>query len=480
MKPWTVYRIRNSREDGENPVPYNLVGRATAGTIPITPIEGSSLEAWLGGTDNRTAAWVRATGFKAKAGDVALIPDDKGGLARILLGVEAGGRTGLWDYAGLPGALPAGRYAIDAAIEPADATRAALGWALATYRFDRYTTMPAAEAELVWPKAADRDYVERAAAGTALARDLVNTPANDLGPTRLAEEAKALAKAYKAKFSVLVGDQLLKKNYPTIHAVGRGATDAPRLIDLQWGDPTHPKVTLVGKGVCFDTGGYDIKPSNGMLTMKKDMGGSAQVLGLARMIMDAGLKVRLRVLVPAVKNMISGDAFLPMDVIRTRKGTTVEIGNTDAEGRLVLCDALAEADSEKPELLLDYATLTGAARVALGTDLPALFSNDQQVADDWLRCGIDEEDPVWRLPLHAPYRSMLKTKIADLSNTGSAPYGGAITAALFLEHFVSPTTRWAHIDLMAWNLKDRPGRPEGGEAMAMRSAYRMIEHRFGR
>ncbi len=458
---------------------YNLVGRATAGTVPITPVAAAGLDAWLAAAEGRIAAWVRATGFKAKAGEVALLPDDRGGLARVLLGVEAADRTGLWDYAGLPGSLPAGRYAVDSAIEPADATRAALGWALATYRFDRYTRMDAAEAELVWPKGADRGHVERAAAGTALARDLINTPANDLGPTRLAEEARALAKAYKAKFSVLVGDQLLKKNYPTIHAVGRGATDAPRLIDFTWGDPSHPKVTLVGKGVCFDTGGYDIKPSSGMLTMKKDMGGSAQVLGLARMIMDAGLKVRLRVLVPAVKNMISGDAFLPMDVIRTRKGLTVEIGNTDAEGRLILCDALAEADSEKPDLLLDYATLTGAARVALGTDLPALFSNDDAVAADWLGCGVAEDDQVWRLPLHAPYKAMLKTRIADLSNTGSAPFAGAITAALFLEHFVSPTTRWAHIDLMAWNTRDRPGRPEGGEAMAMRSAFRMIEQRFG-
>ncbi|HEY9569188.1 MAG TPA: leucyl aminopeptidase family protein, partial [Thalassobaculum sp.] len=379
---------------------------------------------------------------------------------------------------GLPGGLPAGRYAVDAPIEPADATRAALGWALATYRFDKYTSMPAATAELVWPQGADRDHVESAAAATALARDLINTPANDLGPTELAEVAKALAKEFKAKVSVLVGDQLLKRNYPAIHAVGRGATDAPRLIDLRWGDPSHPKVTLVGKGVCFDTGGYDIKPSGGMLTMKKDMGGSAQVLGLARMIMAAGLKVRLRVLVPAVKNMISGDAFLPMDVIRTRKGLTVEVGNTDAEGRLVLCDALAEADSEAPELIVDFATLTGAARVALGTDLPALFSNDDGVAADWTRAGLDDEDPVWRLPLHAPYRAMLKTKIADLSSTGNAPYAGAITAALFLEHFVSPATRWAHIDLMAWNTKDRPGRPEGGEAMALRSAFRMIERRF--
>ena len=460
-------------------MPNKLVGRATAGTVPIAPVTAAGLDAWVAAADRRAAAWIAATGFKAKPGEVAMLPDGDGALARVLVGVDSADRIGLWDCAVLPGSLPAGRYALDCEVDPESATRAALGWALATYRFDRYTSMPAVAAELVWPKGADRAHVERAAAGTALARDLINTPANDLGPTRLAEEAKALAKAYKAKFSVLVGDQLLKKNYPTIHAVGRGATDAPRLIDIQWGDPSHPKVTLVGKGVCFDTGGYDIKPSSGMLTMKKDMGGSAQVLGLARMIMDAGLKVRLRVLVPAVKNMISGDAFLPMDVIRTRQGLTVEIGNTDAEGRLVLCDALTEADSERPDLLLDYATLTGAARVALGTDLPALFSNDDGVAGDWIRSGLYEEDPVWRLPLHAPYKALLKTKIADLSNTGSAPYAGAITAALFLEHFVSPTTPWAHIDLMAWNTRDRPGRPEGGEAMALRSAYRMIERRFG-
>jgi len=461
-------------------LPYNLVGRETAGAVPIVPVTAAGLESWLARADAPVAAWVRATGFAAKAGETVLFPAASGGLAGGLLGVDDGARTGVWDYAGLPGTLPAGRFVIDAELSSADATRAALGWALATYRFDRYTKMDAPRAELVWPEGADQGHVARAAAGTALARDLINTPACDLGPTALAAAAETLAASYGAEFSVLVGDRLLENNYPTIHAVGRGATDAPRLIDIRWGDPAHPKVTLVGKGVCFDTGGYDLKPSSGMLTMKKDMGGAAQVLGLARMIMDAGLKVRLRVLVPAVKNMVSGDAFLPMDVIRTRKGTTVEIGNTDAEGRLVLCDALTEADSEKPELILDYATLTGAARVALGTDLPALFSNDDAVAGDWMRHGLEEEDPVWRLPLHAPYRALLKTKIADLSNTGSAPFAGAITAALFLEHFVSPTTRWAHIDLMAWNTKDRPGRPEGGEAMAIRGAYRMIEERFGR
>ena len=456
----------------------NLVARANAGTVPVTPISTDGLKAWMDKAPKKVAAWAEATGFKAKPGELRLIPDDSGGIARVMIGVDDQTKTGLWDYAGLPAALPGGRYAIDADLETADATRAALGWALAQYRFDRYTKMPAPEAELVWPKNADRGEVERIALGTALTRDLINTPAQDLGPTQLAEEARALAKTYKAKITVLVGDQLLKKNYPTIHAVGRGATDAPRLIDFTWGDPKHPKLTLVGKGVCFDTGGYDLKPSSGMLRMKKDMGGSAQVLGLARMIMDAGLKVRLRVLIPAVKNMVSGDAFLPMDILTTRKGTTVEVGNTDAEGRLVLCDALTEADSESPALIIDYATLTGAARVALGTDLPAMFTNDDQVSEQILSHGLVEEDPVWRLPLHKPYRKMLDTKIADMSNTGSAPFGGAITAALFLEHFVSATTKWVHFDLMAWNNSDRPGRPEGGEAMAVRAVYGMIKERF--
>ncbi len=457
---------------------FNLVARATTGTIPITPVTAASLEAWAVDAETGVKTWIASTGFKGKVGEISLVPDSGGQLCRVLLGVESLTHTGTWDYAGLPGALPAGRYAIDADLTPADATRAATGWALATYRFTRYTAMAEVEAELVWPKAADRDYVENAAAATGLARDLINTPGSDLRPSELADAAKALAKEFKAKISVLVGDQLLKKNYPTIHAVGRGADDAPRLIDITWGKATDPKVTLVGKGVCFDTGGYDLKPSNGMLLMKKDMGGSAQVLALARMIMVAGLPVRLRVLVPAVMNMVSGNAFLPMDIIKTRKGTTVEIGNTDAEGRLVLCDALDEAMTESPDLVIDFATLTGAARVALGPELPAMFCNDETVAADLLRHGVEQEDPLWRLPLHQPYKAMLKTKIADLSNTGSGPFAGAITAALFLEHFVSSSIPWIHVDLIAWNPKERPGRPEGGEAQGVRAAFRLIENRY--
>jgi leucyl aminopeptidase len=459
-------------------VSFNLVARATAGTVPITPVTADGLETWAVDADAATKTWIAATGFKAKPGDSCLVPGANGEIARVLLGVENGARIGVWEFSGLPGSLPAGRYAVDADLEPADATRAATGWALATYRFTRYTDVPDCEAELVWPKGADRGHVENVAASTALARDLINTPGSDLKPSDLADVAKSLAKEFKAKITVTVGDQLLKKNYPTIHMVGRGAEDAPRLIDLVWGEASHPKVTLVGKGVCFDTGGYDIKPSNGMLTMKKDMGGSAQVLALARMIMAAGLPVRLRVLVPAVMNMVSGNAFLPMDICKTRKGTTVEVGNTDAEGRLVLCDALTEADNESPDMILDFATLTGAARVALGPDLPAMFCNDDSLAADILAHGLEEEDPLWRMPLHQPYKSMLKTKIADMSNTGSGPYGGAITAALFLEHFVSKTTPWMHVDLIAWNLRDRPGRPEGGEAQGIRATFRALQARY--
>jgi leucyl aminopeptidase len=298
-----------------------------------------------------------------------------------------------------------------------------------------------------------------------------------MGPAELAEAARGVARRFGGKVTVTVGEQLLKKNYPAIHAVGRAASRAPRLIDLRWQGPNAakgPRITLVGKGVCFDSGGLDLKPASGMLLMKKDMGGAAHALGLAQWIMAAKLPVRLRLLIPAVENAVSGDAFRPGDVIATRKGLTVEIGNTDAEGRLVLCDALAEAVTESPDMLLDFATLTGAARVALGPDLPAMFCNDDKLAGLILRHGVAEGDPVWRLPLFKGYRQGLESKVADLNNISNSPYGGAITAALFLENFVSPGTRWAHFDVMAWNVATRPGRPEGGEAMGLRAVYAAI------
>jgi len=381
--------------------------------------------------------------------------------------------------AGLSGELPEGCYRLETIPEGADPTRLALGWALATYAYSRYSSKTRPDAILAWPEGADRGGVERLARAIFLARDLANTPAGDLGPDELAAEAVQVAKAAGARHRVIVGDQLLAENYPTIHAVGRAAAKAPRLVDIMWGDEAAPRVTLVGKGVCFDTGGLDLKTASGMRLMKKDMAGAAIVLGLAQAIMDAGLPVRLRVLLPLVENAVSGNAMHPMDIVRTRKGLTVEIGNTDAEGRLILCDALAEASTEKPELLVDMATLTGAARVALGPELAALFCNDEALAEGLLEAAESEEDPMWRMPLWRPYRKMIDSKIADINNVSESPHAGAITAALYLQEFVDPGIPWAHLDVMAWNPQSRPGRPEGAEATALRALYAHIAQRFG-
>ena len=392
-------------------------------------------------------------------------------------GADAEGR--MWALAGLQTALPEARYRLDAVPDGADPTHLALGWALATYAFTRYSEKPRSAATLVWPEKCDRGRVERLAAAVFLARDLANTPAGDLGPEELAGEAVRVAKAAGARHRVIVGDDLLAENYPTIHAVGRASARAPRLVDIVWGDPAAPKVTLVGKGVCFDSGGLDLKTASGMRLMKKDMAGAAIVLGLAQAIMDAGLPVRLRVLLPCVENAVSGNAMRPLDIVRTRKGLTVEIGNTDAEGRLILCDALAEASTEKPELLIDMATLTGAARVALGPELAALFCNDDALARDLLETAKAEEDPMWRMPLWRPYRKMIDSKIADINNVSESPHAGAITAALYLQEFVEPGIPWAHLDVMAWNPQSRPGRSEGAEATALRALYAHIAQRFG-
>jgi len=455
-----------------------LRAKAAADTIPVTPLTKAELPGWLESQTPATAAWVKAVNFSADSGATALLPGDDGRLGRVLVGVPA--VDDLWAFAGLPGALPPGSYRIDADLDGRAATRAALAWALGSYVFTRYRKSEKEFAQLVWPKAADRGDVERAASATWLVRDLVNTPAADMGPADLAKAAKELAEEFEASVKVIVGDDLLKKNYPAVHAVGRASPREPRLIDITWGRRDDPKVTLVGKGVCFDTGGLDIKPSSAMLIMKKDMGGAAHALGVARMVMMAGLPVRLRVLIPAVENVISGNAFKPQDILKTRKGLSVEVGNTDAEGRLILCDALAEADTEKPALLIDFATLTGAARVALGTDLPALFANNEDLASDLLAASEESADPMWRLPLWQGYRKGLESRIADLNNVTSHGFAGAITAALFLESFVSKETPWAHLDTYAWNGSARPGRPEGGEALGVRAVYALIEKRFGK
>jgi len=445
------------------------------GALPLHPLAKGALQTWLGGRPAEEAAWLHGAGFTAAPGSVCLLPARGGGLAGAAVGIDPDDEIGSW--AALPGRLPeAQRYAVAAEQDPAAATRAALGWALGTYAFSRYRSEAPRFPTLVWPKGAARAAVQHAAEATFLVRNLINTPAEDMGPAELAAAARRLARTHKARVSVVQGGQLLKRGYPTIHLVGRASARAPRLIDLRWGS-RGPRVTLVGKGVCFDSGGLDLKPSSGMKLMKKDMGGAAHVLGLAAMIMSAKLPLRLRVLVPAVDNAVAGNAFRPLDVVRTRKGLTVEVGNTDAEGRLVLCDALAEADGERPDLLVDFATLTGAARVALGTELPAMFCNDDAVAEALLAHGKAVHDPVWRLPLHRPYRRLLDSKVADLNNISNGPYAGAITAALFLQEFLQSETRWVHLDIMAWNTASRPGRFEGGEAMGLRAVFALIEAR---
>ncbi len=455
---------------------YRFADRTDSKTIPIVPIEKAVLAAW---SRTQTAAmrrWIDSTGFVAEPGSVSLVAGADGRLKQVLLGTDA--HDGFWSYAGLPECLPKGKYRIDALMERPAATGAALGWALACYNFGRYKKSSARIfPTLVWPQNCDRGAVRRTASATHLVRDLINIPADDMGPPQLAAAVRKVARTHGARVQVIIGEALKKHNYPTIHTVGRAADRPPRLIDLRWGPADAPRVTLVGKGVCFDTGGLNLK-GGGMLRMKKDMGGAAQVLGLADMIMAAKLRVRLRVLIGAVENSVSGNAYHPSDVIRTRKGITVEVGNTDAEGRLVMCDALAEADREKPALIVDCSTLTGAARTAVGTELAALFCNDDSVAADLLRCGTEQNDPLWRLPLWAPYRRLLDSKVADMNNVSETAPGGAITAALFLQEFVSKSTPWVHLDIMAWNTTARPGRPVGGEAQGMRALYALIATRF--
>jgi leucyl aminopeptidase len=445
--------------------------------IPVTPVAAEDLAGRAAQLDEPGRRWINAIGFTADPGKVALLPDAAGTLARVLVGKTPG--EWLWALAGLPDSLPEASYRIDPEPGAEAATLMALGWALACYRFTRYKAPPRSAAKLVWPKAADRGFVERLARGIGLARDLVNTPAEHMGPAELAEAAEELAGRQGARCRVIVGEALLAENYPMIHAVGRASARPPRLIDLVWGDAAAPKLTLVGKGVCFDSGGLDLKTAGSMRLMKKDMGGAATLLGLAGAIMEARLPLRLRLLVPAVENAVSANAIRPLDVVRTRKGITVEIGNTDAEGRLILGDALTEADSEKPALLIDVATLTGAARAALGPELPALFTNDETLAAALLRSAEAVGDPLWRLPLWKPYRKMLSSPVADINNVSESAFAGAITAALYLAEFVGPETPWAHIDTYAWNQSSRPGRPEGGEALGLRALYRLVESRFG-
>ncbi|MDR7037165.1 leucyl aminopeptidase [Methylobacterium sp. BE186] len=421
--------------------------------------------------------YLRATDFAPKPGRLALLPAEDGSIARVLFGLgeaEGAGRDRL--AAGrLPGLLPPGSYRLEGGIDPAEA---ALAWLLGSYRFGRYREATGDRPRLVAPDGVNAAEIGRIAGAVAMGRDLVNTPANDLGPAEIAAVACDLARRHGALIAI-IADEALARDFPLVHAVGAASVRAPRLIDLTWGSPDAPRVTLVGKGVAFDTGGLDIKPSAGMLLMKKDMGGAAAALAVADMVMGAGLNLRLRLLIPAVENAVSGAAFRPGDVLASRAGLKVEIGNTDAEGRLILADALALADAEEPDLLIDFATLTGAARVALGPDLPAFFTEDEALAGAVAAAGLEAADPVWRLPLHAPYASLLDSKVADLNNVSGGPFAGAITAALFLRRFAPKTRAHVHFDLYGWNPSTKPGRPEGGEVQTARLVYRLLKDRYG-
>jgi leucyl aminopeptidase len=457
--------------------PFETAPDATA--IPIIFATKTTWSAIARELPEQARQFASANDFTGKPGKCLTLPGPDGKIAQVVFGLEdeTAKSRDLFRPGALPGLLPPGIYRF--ANAPHDVRLATLAFALGSYRFGRYRKADKPNVRLVPPDGIDVADVARMAEAAALARDLINTPSNDMGPEELAQAAQALPTRFGAQFNCIVGDELVKQNFPLIHAVGMASTRAPRLIDLTWGDPAHPKVTLVGKGVCFDTGGLDIKPSSGMLIMKKDMGGGANVLALAQMVMDAKLKVRLRVLIPAVENAVAGNAFRPLDIFKSRKGLNVEIGNTDAEGRLVLADALALADEEKPDLLVDLGTLTGAARVALGPDLPPFYTHDEALAESVAAHAKRENDPLWRMPLWPPYDSWLDSKVADINNAPSGGFAGSITCALFLQRFVTDAKSWLHVDIYGWTPSAKPARPEGGECQAARAIYKLLSERYG-
>ncbi len=447
------------------------------------------------------ARWCEVHAFYGKAGQTCVLPTESGGVARVLVGVDDA--TSRWSYGHLPRQLPPGTYRLSAdglsdlhlagsaggtaggsaqaQIEKVQAQiekELYLGFQLGLYQYGRYKSTAQPTAKLALCHSGIRDSAQAELDAIIMVRDLVNAPANALGPEELAQCGVDLAAQHSATCTVILGEELLRE-YPAIECVGKGSSRPPRLMDLQWGEPDAPRVTLVGKGVCFDSGGLNIKSAKSMKLMKKDMGGAAHVLALAHWLMSSNLNIRLRVLVPAVENSVSGSSMRASDVVATRKGSTIEIGHTDAEGRVILSDALYEASKEQPDVLIDFATLTGAARVALGPELPALFCNHDELAQGLLSTSAEVKDPLWRLPLWKSYRRHLDSKIADINNDADTPYAGAITAALFLQSFVAPSVAWAHLDVMAWNVTSRPGRPAGGEAMGLRTCFHYLVSRFG-
>jgi leucyl aminopeptidase len=452
-----------------------LLAAPAKGAVPLHVVSADDWKKGLLKLPAVTRNIAAAMGFEAAP--LSLMPmQDARGLSAVFVGAP-GPNDDSFALGAISSRLPPGTYAFST--PPREAELVALGWCLELYKYDPYKDVAARKVSLVCPKSVDRKRVLSLATSAFQVRNLINTPANLLGPAEIEAAARKLAKSHKARISVTSG-KALEKGFPLIHAVGAASTRAPRLIDFVWGKASAPKITLVGKGVCFDTGGLDIKPSSNMLLMKKDMGGAANVLGLARLIMEAKLPVRLRVLIPAVENSIAGQAFRPGDVFKSRKGLTVEIGNTDAEGRLILADALTLADEEAPELLLDMATLTGAARVALGPDLPPFFTDDDGLAEALHTHGAKVNDPLWRLPLWRPYQSLIETPIADLNNAGAGGFGGAITAALFLRRFVEKAKAYVHFDIFGWTPNAKPGRPKGGEHQAMRAVFDLLEARYGK
>lgn len=445
--------------------------------IPIIAVNQQEFPAWLEKQTPELKDWVNRLNFVAKPETFCWIPDFRSSqVQQVLLGVSD--EADFWPWGGLPLNLPQGAYRIQGIENTHHLAQAVLAWGLGSYQFTRYKKATKAPVQLLMPS---DDYLQVIDLVKAiyLIRDLINVPSEDMGPATLGEAAKVVAHQFGAMVHETIGDELLDQNYPAIHRVGRASTRLPRLIDLRWGEPSHPRVTLVGKGVCFDSGGLDLKTASGMALMKKDMAGAAHALGLAYLVMSKALPVSLRVLIPAVDNVISGNAYRPGDVIIMRKGLSVEVNNTDAEGRLIVADSLTEAASDHPEVLLDFTTLTGAARVALGPDITAMFCNNLNLSESLLKHAKQQQDPIAEFPLYKPYRKYIESQVADISNTSSIPYGGAMTAGLFLNEFVPASVPWAHFDLMAWNLTTQPGRPEGGDAMGVRAVLHYLVERFG-
>ncbi len=442
--------------------------------IPIHFFGSESLSAWLEhDAEPQAKSWVEASSFKPKTGQHIIVPAADGKISMVICGKSDDEHNG-WDYGAISKHLPKGKYFFAGDLDESTAFLAAVSWGLSGYKFAKYKKQPELKAELQIPQGVDPDALQHHIKAIVLVRDLVNTPANDLGPDDLSVEASLIADSFNADFTEIVGDELLVENFPAIHAVGRASDRDPRLLEITWGDKDHFKLAIIGKGVCFDSGGLDIKPAAGMRDMKKDMGGAAHALGLAYMIMAHNLPISLRMLIPAVDNVIAGNAYKPGDIVKTRAGFNVEIGNTDAEGRVILADAIALATTAKPDLMIDFATLTGAARVALGPDLPAMFATNDKNARAVQDLAWEINDPIWHMPLYKPYKKFNDSKIGDISNCASIGYGGAITAALFLENFTDNHPNWMHFDIMASNTRDLPGRPEGGDAMGLRALFAYI------